>query len=120
MDANGIIIVISSVTGAAVIKLLDGVVQWCLQRKARREDNEVADVNELKQTVDSLRNGMMAMMLDRIQYLCKGYINDREVDFDDRRRLRIMHRIYHDDLKGNGDLDILMHQVDELPLKEDK
>jgi hypothetical protein len=31
--------------------------------------------------------------------------------------LHKMHNVYHDGLGGNGDLDSLMSNVDELPLK---
>ena len=100
---NVLQIFLCSATGAAIIKLIDGVVQWKLKQKEKK--------------VDSLQCGVMAMMLDRIQYLCKSYIKDGEVDFDDRKRLRLMHTAYHNN-GGNGDLDLLMQQVDELPLKK--
>ena len=56
------------------------------------------------------------ILLDRIQYLCRCYIHDGAVDFDDRRRLHKMHDAYHA-LGGNGDLNTLMAAVDELPVK---
>lgn len=110
-------ILFCSATGAAVIKLIDGIVQWALNRKDKKEEKEEKSFEDLEKKVENLQCGVMAIMLDRIQFLCKKYISDGCVDFDDRKRLRIMHTAYHNN-KGNGDLDILMKQVDELPLKE--
>lgn len=114
---NVLQIFLCSATGAAIIKLIDGVVQWKLKQKEKKDDREEKEKSDLEKKVDNLQCGVMAMMLDRIQYLCKSYIKDGEVDFDDRKRLRLMHTAYHNN-GGNGDLDLLMQQVDELPLKK--
>ena len=95
--------------GAAVITLLNNVVMWRLNRKAALEDKSDAQLKALKE-------GQRVLLLDRIQYLCRCYIRDKTVDFDDRRRLHKMHDAYHA-LGGNGDLDTLMEAVDELPVK---
>jgi len=57
------------------------------------------------------------MLLDRILYLGRAYLRDAKVDADDRRRLVNMHDIYHKVLGGNGDADMIMSGVAELPLK---
>lgn len=119
----------TGVTGAAVIKLIDNVVQWHLQRKATKEDAKISDdkaeFKKIKQweknmedKVNALINADMLIMLDRIRYLGQRYVADNEVDFDDRRILNQMHKSYHDDLGGNGDLDELMKAVNALPLKQ--
>jgi len=56
-------------------------------------------------------------LYDRIRFVALSYIEEGEVDFDDRRILNDMHRSYHVGLNGNGDLDELMKQVNKLPLK---
>lgn len=61
-------------------------------------------------------HGQKVSLLDRIQHLGRSYLKVGEIDFDDRRRLHQMHTAYHN-LGGNGDLDTLMEDVDELPLK---
>ena len=58
------------------------------------------------------------ILYDRIKYLAQTYIAAGEVDFDDRRILNAMHKVYHGGLDGNGDLDDLMNAVGELPLKK--
>lgn len=93
---------------AALVNQVGNAVQWNRQRKASLDDRG-------KTRLDKLEAGMMAMMLDRIQYLCKRYLKDQSIDVDDRRRLHIMHECYHT-LGGNGDLDKLMEDVNKLPI----
>lgn len=128
---NLIFAVITGVTGAAVIKLIDNVVQWKLQRKAAKEDRTLdddrAEIKKIKQwekdmedKVNALINADKYILFDRIRYLGQKYVADDEVDFDDRRILNQMHDVYHNELGGNGDLDKLMKAVNTLPLKQER
>jgi hypothetical protein len=78
------------------------------------------DFDEQGQQLDALRGAMKCVLLDRIIHLGQKYIDEGEVDFDDRKRLRDMHTSYHQGLKGNGDADAIMKAVDALPLKNSK
>lgn len=120
----------TGVTGAAVIKLIDNVVQWCLQRKAAKEDlveengrEELQKIKDwekdMEDKVNALVNADKYILFDRIRYLGQKYVADDEVDFDDRRILSQMHEVYHNELGGNGDLDELMKAVNALPLKKE-
>lgn len=109
-------VLLSGAVGAALIKLLDNIVQWKLQRKAKKEDEAVQEKTDLEKKVDALENAMMALLLDRIQSRCEKYIGEGSVDPDDLRRLHIMHEIYHE-AGGNGDLDKLIGRTEALPLK---
>lgn len=104
--------------GAALIKLLDNIIQFSLQRRAKRKDNGQKEKTELEKQVDAIQQCLMVSMLDRIQYLCRCYIRDEKITIEDRRRLHQMHKGYKA-VGGNGDLDDLLAQVDELPLKFD-
>lgn len=128
---NLIFAVITGVTGAAVIKLIDNVVQWKLQRKAAKEDRTLdddrAEIKKIKQwekdmedKVNALINADRYIMFDRIRYLGQKYVAEKEIDFDDRRILNQMHDVYHNELGGNGDLDKLMKAVNTLPLKQER
>ena len=75
-------------------------------------------VSPLATSRSSTVHATRAALLDRIQHLGQAYISDGEVDFDDRRRLNNMHSVYHSGLGGNGDLDVLMREVNALPLKK--
>lgn len=126
---NWIFAIATGVTGAAVIKLIDNVVQWKLQRKAAKEDRTIedgrAEIKKIKQweedmetKVNALVNADKYIMFDRIRYLGQKYVAEKEVDFDDRRILNQMHDVYHNELGGNGDLKELMEAVNALPLKK--
>ena len=66
----------------------------------------------------SLANALKLILLDRILYLGQSYLNKGEVSIYDRQRLHAMHECYHNGLGGNGDADLIMRAVDELPLKK--
>ena len=139
MEDSTLIMLLSGAAGAALIKLADGIIQFFLARRAKKEDKaeekeerqaaekemqrekELQDlkseIEALKELVSNVVAGQRIMMLDRIQYLCKTYIKEGKVDFDDRRRLHLMHKEYHA-VDGNGDLDLLIEAVNALPLKE--
>ena len=129
MEYNFLYAALTGVGAAAVIKLIDNVVQWKLQRKAAKEDRTLdddrAEIKKIKQwekdmkdKVNALINADRYIMFDRIRYLGQKYVAEKEVDFDDRRILNQMHDVYHNELGGNGDLDELMKAVNALPLKQ--
>ena len=95
-----------------------------VEPKVKEDKEEEQDIEKdeeiktLKDEINSLKAGMRVMMLDRIQFLCKKYIEQGYVDYDDRRRLHQMHDSFHNDLDGNGDADILIADVNKLPLTE--
>lgn len=129
MEYNFLYAALTGVGAAAVIKLIDNVVQWKLQRKAAKEDRTVedgqAEIKKIKQwekdmedKVNALVNADKYIMFDRIRYLGQKYVAEKEVDFDDRRILNQMHDVYHNELGGNGDLKELMDAVNALTLKK--
>lgn len=130
-----LIALVSGGVGAAVIKLIGDGLLWKRNRKAAKEDRaeqkkEDAEKRAALQTEERLKTieaktdaqseALKYILYDRIRYLALAYIADGEIDFDDRRILHDMHRSYHSGLHGNGDLDILMNDVNGLPLKKNK
>lgn len=107
--------------GAAAIKLLESLTLWALSRRAAKTDGEAgrrrAKAEALDTTVKHLVAGQRIILHDRIKYLAKCYIKAGEIAIDDREDLLEMHRIYHNSLGGNGNLDAVMAQVLELNLK---
>ena len=125
-------LLLTGATAAALVKLLDNVIQWKLGRKAKKEDDtserERAEANQKQADFEKWRKdtdtkiaaiveGQKCILLDRLQHLGRAYIKDGEIDYDDRRRLHQMHDAYHG-LGGNGDLDELMSDVNDLPLQD--
>lgn len=99
---------ISAIIGGIITQLGEGIRQK-LKRKYDKVDAKDEDVQALK-------TGLKWVLYDRIRFMGQRYINDKQVDFDDRRILNEMHKSYHDGLGGNGDLDTLMSEVNKLPL----
>lgn len=124
-------VIIAVVSGGSVVAVIEGVREWLSwrrNRKALKEDNEAASaekaieitaekVNTLESKVDALVEANRYILYDRIRFLGQCYIDEKEIDFDDRRILNNMHKSYHYGLNGNGDLDVLMDEVNHLPLK---
>ena len=111
---------------AAGVKLIETLVVWFLNRRAKKSDDEAdaekqkeqakeAEFEEVVKTVESLKAADKLIMLDRIKYLCRAYLDHGEVEFSDLTDLIEMHSCYHDLLGGNGNLDTLMELVKELP-----
>ncbi|MDL2273970.1 hypothetical protein LJC34_05470 [Oscillospiraceae bacterium OttesenSCG-928-G22] len=96
MSEAVIVSLISSGAAAALVSFLNNIIMRRLDRR------------------DSLRAGMMTILFDRIRYLGNAYLEDGAVDFDDRRNLHKMHEVYKQ-LGGNGDLNVLMDEVNKLP-----
>lgn len=120
--------------GLVLLEILRERLRFKDERKAVKEDrieqkkDEIATLSkqveelslkesETAKMLNTLREAQKCILLDRIIHLGQNYIKDGAIDFDDRRRLRTMHKAYHDGLGGNGDADAIMKAVDALPLK---
>lgn len=119
----------------AIFKLIDEGLKWRRQRKAQAEDKAEAKAEKQDETaarlaaierrldgiekqLDNQTISQRAILSDRIKHLGTAYINAGEVDFEERRNLHNLHSAYHNNCGGNGDFDLLMEAVDELPLKQ--
>lgn len=113
---------------AAGIKLIETLIVWVLNRKAKKSDDEVererkkekekeVEYENLVKTVESLKTANRIVMYDRIKHLCRSYLSSGEVAFNDLEDLIDMHSCYHNDLGGNGNLDTLMELVKDLPVR---
>lgn len=107
--------------GAAIVKGIFDLIAWSKKRKAEVEDKGEQNIEERLGTIEEKTNAnsvaLKFLLYDRIRFLGERYIRDNEIDLDDRRILKDMHDSYHNGLGGNGDLDLLMKQVEGLPLK---
>ncbi len=124
--------------GAAIVAGINERWKVKFQRQAAKEDREAdkADrTDEISEQVETFQEAeakrmenlekqmaaqseaLKLILLDRILYLGQGYIDKGEISYDDRRRFHAMHDCYHTGLGGNGDADLIVEGVDELPLK---
>lgn len=89
-----------------------------LKKADKQQDMDVDErFKKLERQINAQSRAMQLIMLDRILCLGQKFIDEGEISFDDRRRLRAMHECYHNGLEGNGDADLIMAGVDGLPLK---
>ena len=58
--------------------------------------------------------GVRMLLYDKIKYLCKEHISHGYIATHDLEDLCRMHKIYHEELDGNGFLDGLMSEVHKL------
>jgi len=106
-------IVLAILGGTAVAALINQIGESIRQRRKRKYDKS----DEKDKDMEAVKIGLKWVIYDRIRYLGQTYINQKKIDFDDRRILNEMHKCYHNGLGGNGDLDNLMSEVNALPLK---
>lgn len=141
-----VLAVAGGAAGAAVINGINERWKFKASRKAAKEDRqeekedrtekieekvkelkeeEIAWKKEIEKKLKDLdtqntaeNEALRVILLDRIRHLGQSYIAAGEIDFDDRRIFHMMHSVYHDGLGGNGDADLVVEAVDELPLKQ--
>jgi len=106
-------IVLAILGGTAVAALINQIGESIRQKRKRKYDKS----DEKDKDMEAVKIGLKWVIYDRIRYLGQTYINQKKIDFDDRRILNEMHKCYHNGLGGNGDLDNLMSEVNALPLK---
>ncbi len=111
-------------TGGVGVAVVQGIVELIKLAKKHKYDREdLAELTErawrkdVDKTLKALTVAQRYLLYDRIRNLGQKYIAEGRVDMEDRRILKQMHTSYHEGLGGNGDLDLLMKQVDNLPLK---
>ena len=63
---------------------------------------------------DGIQAGVRQLLYDRIKSKGRDYIAAGEVSSEDLEDLIDAHKIYHDDLQGNGFLDRIMDEVKKL------
>ena len=116
---------LKSAFGAGIVVGLFGLWQWRLNRKAQKEDKAAEkelvscaargrEIKQLQDTVNALIVADRTILYDRIKHLAKSYIKRGYITVEEYEDLKRMHKVYHDELGGNGFLDAIMEEVDKL------
>lgn len=111
--------------GTAIVAGLFGLITWRLNRKAQKEDKaadrQMVDCAARGKELDAQRKMLEVLMLaertslyDRIKHLAKSYIKRKWISVEEYEDLKRMHSVYHNELKGNGFLDDIMEEVNQL------
>ena len=122
--------IIGGSCGAAVVSGIFGLITWRLNRKAKKEDTaeqqksndcsaRAEQLVELKRMIEVLFVADRTILYDRIKHLGKTYIARGNITVEELEDLSLMHSVYHDKdkLNGNGFLDDLMKSVRKLPIR---
>ena len=112
MSETVLVALIGILGGSTLAALINQIFETVRERKEKLVDHESEDIKVIKA-------GLKSIMLDRIRYVGQSYIRCGAIDFDDRKILNDMHTSYHN-LGGNSDLDLLMQEVNALPLSSAK
>ena len=116
---------LKSAFGAALLAGFFGIWQWRLNRKAQMEDEAAdrevvncaargAEIKQLQETVNALVVANRTILYDRIKHLAKTYIKRGYITVEEYEDLKRMHKVYHDEMHGNGFLDGIMNEIEEL------
>lgn len=108
-------IVVAFIAGGALSGIISGLFSLILY-KTKRKDSRY---DEERDKEDVTHKALRYIMLYIIQERAEKYIRQGSVTVDERRSLHKWHDLYHDGLLGNGDADLLMAAVDELPIRYD-
>ena len=85
---------LAGAAGAAIIKMIDNIIQWILGRKAKREDTRIMTLDDMGKKIETIERGQRVILHDRIKYLARCYVEKEKVDYDDYRDLVEMHETY--------------------------
>lgn len=111
--------------GAGVVAGIFKLAEWALNRKAkltdaaRQQRSSACDargreLQDLKKMVEGCLIADRVILYEWIKYLAKSYIDRGWIYVEEYEDLVRMHKVYHDELSGNGFLDELMKTVSKL------
>lgn len=84
-----------------------------------KADEKLAEtLDKLAESIDISLSSSQLLMKDKIKQLTLKYLARGSVSYSEREDVHKMWEMYHYKLKGNGDLNQLMEDLDELPLED--
>ncbi|MGN1057932.1 MAG: hypothetical protein ACI4Q7_01065 [Candidatus Avelusimicrobium sp.] len=107
MSEELIIAILGGSASAAIVSGVTQIILWILNNRKKKDESGEKCVS-----------GLQVLLYDRVKYLGLRHIEHGYISAEDLEDLQRMHKIYHNDLNGNGYLDNIMKRVNELPLKQ--
>lgn len=101
-------VVITIIVAALGSSGLSAIIVALLGRRWAKQDRQ-------DDRLTALVAAQKVLMIDRVRYLGQCYINQGGISLADKENLLEMHKAYQS-LGGNGHLDTIMAEVDELPI----
>ncbi|MDY5031026.1 MAG: hypothetical protein SPF18_03935 [Blautia sp.] len=77
-----------------------------------------AKLKARKEEDDAIKEGVLALLHDRLYQGCKYYIHQGEISDDEMKNMEYLYNGYHA-LGGNGTGTELYNRIKKLPLKEE-
>ena len=108
--------ILSSAVLVSLIELLKFLLSRVFQKSDAKSSKQTAFESKINKDILSLNTALQMSLRNEIRQLCRRYIREGEVDFDERGDLLELHQAYHN-LGGNGNLDTDIKTVKDLPLK---
>lgn len=125
-DTTLLVTIFAGATGAAIIKLIDNVVQWFLTRKDKKDAAKAkqksdtmialeAYIEHADKQFELICDCVAILAIEQLTWTCKQAIHNKQISLGDRQRIHAMYTKAHA-IGVNGDLTDLLTIVDELPL----
>lgn len=111
-----VVAILGGSLGAAIVTGAVSLITWRLNRKAAKEDKAVAQESVEAQKIDGIQAALRQLLYNDIKHQSKQHLADKYISTEDLEDILEMHRIYHDELEGNGFLDSVIKQVRHLPI----
>lgn len=121
---QSVLIALIAASGGAITAIANAKIEERKKKKERDDSTQQilsklekleTKINDLQDRLEGLEKAQCITMQERIKRLAIKYCDIGEISYSDYETLKKMHSIYHNDLKGNGFLDDLMKDVEELP-----
>lgn len=123
MEAFWIKLILAILGGSGLMSIPGLLLQrhWLKKdQAAKREDetmNEIkAEIAEIREDQGKIIRNQRVITVDRVKYLGRKFILAEEISLEDKQDLKIMYDSYKE-LGGNGDLETIMEEVHDLPIK---
>lgn len=105
-----LIALLSGGIGAAIATGVMGIILYKIKRADERSDARA-------QASAAHTTALRYMMLFMIRWQGTELIRGGSITWEDRKMMHKWHDLYHNELGGNGDADLLMAAIDNLPLE---
>lgn len=87
----------------------------CLGKKVDRLYDEFEkEIADIRTQDGGFQSGLREILYDRTKFLARKFISEGMIREEDYNSLQRMWKVYHDVLKGNGYLDSIMREVENL------